>query len=66
MLLGSRRPGERTDLPVSGLSETADHAEVLVNATFALLFMGIAGGLGADTFDIHMVTRPSARVSPPA
>ncbi|MDQ0408516.1 hypothetical protein J2S50_007065 [Streptomyces sp. DSM 40167] len=51
---------------MSGLSETADHAEVLVNATFALLFMGIAGGLGADTFDIHVVTRPSARGSPPA
>ncbi len=28
---------------------------------FALLFMGIAGGLGAHTFNINVVTRPSAQ-----
>ncbi|MFC8096095.1 NADPH-dependent F420 reductase [Streptomyces sp. NPDC057301] len=35
VLLGSRNPKERTNLglPVAGLSETAAHAEVLVNAT---------------------------------
>lgn len=78
VLLGSRRPKERTGLglPVAGLGETAAHAEVLVNATpgavsggittargqehFALLFMGIAGGLGAHTFNINVVTRPAA------
>jgi predicted dinucleotide-binding enzyme len=27
---------------------------------FALLFMGIAGGLGSHTFNINVVTRPSA------
>ncbi|MER7109973.1 NADPH-dependent F420 reductase [Streptomyces sp. NPDC000229] len=31
---------------------------------FALLFMGIAGGLGAHTFNINVVTRPAAQVLP--
>ncbi|MFF5980995.1 NADPH-dependent F420 reductase [Streptomyces olindensis] len=49
VLLGSRRPAERTDLglPVAGLSETAAHAEVLVNATPGNVSLELLRSLGA-------------------
>ncbi len=50
MLLGSRRPKERTDLglPVAGLSETAAHAEVLVNATPGDVSVELLRSIGAS------------------
>ncbi|MEU3604948.1 NAD(P)-binding domain-containing protein [Streptomyces sp. NPDC035033] len=50
VLLGSRRPGERTDLglPVAGLEETAAHAEVLVNATPGDVSVELLRSLGAE------------------
>ncbi|MEU6915319.1 NADPH-dependent F420 reductase [Streptomyces olindensis] len=49
VLLGSRRPAERTGLglPVAGLSETAAHAEVLVNATPGNVSLELLRSLGA-------------------
>lgn len=49
VLLGSRRPEERTGLglPVAGLSETAAHAEVLVNATPGNVSLELLRSLGA-------------------
>ncbi len=49
MLLGSRRPGDRTDLglPVAGLNETAAHAEVLVNATPGTVSVELLHSIGA-------------------
>ncbi|MEE1941001.1 NAD(P)-binding domain-containing protein [Streptomyces sp. TRM 70361] len=49
VLLGSRRPGERTDLglPVAGLEETAAHAEVLVNATPGTVSVELLRSIGA-------------------
>ncbi|MGV9451690.1 NADPH-dependent F420 reductase [Streptomyces sp. NPDC003635] len=49
VLLGSRRPDERTrlGLPVAGLSETAAHAEVLVNATPGNVSLELLRSLGA-------------------
>ncbi|MFD3440685.1 NADPH-dependent F420 reductase [Streptomyces sp. NPDC058685] len=49
VLLGSRRPGERTDLglPVAGLKETAAHAEVLVNATPGTVSVELLHSIGA-------------------
>ncbi|MCX4654143.1 NAD(P)-binding domain-containing protein [Streptomyces microflavus] len=49
VLLGSRRPEERTglDLPVAGLGETAAHAEVLVNATPGGVSVALLHSIGA-------------------
>ncbi len=49
VLLGSRRPGERTDLghPVGRLSEAAAHAEVLVNATPGTVSVELLHSIGA-------------------
>ncbi|WP_328883912.1 NADPH-dependent F420 reductase [Streptomyces sp. NBC_00299] len=49
VLLGSRDPKERTDLglPVAGLSETAAHAEVLVNATPGTVSVELLHSIGA-------------------
>ncbi|MEU8351821.1 NAD(P)-binding domain-containing protein [Streptomyces sp. NPDC048845] len=49
VLLGSRRPEERTELglPVAGLSETAAHAEVLVNATPGTVSVELLRSIGA-------------------
>ncbi|MDX2391009.1 NAD(P)-binding domain-containing protein [Streptomyces sp. DK15] len=49
ILLGSRHPEERTDLglPVAGLSETAAHAEVLVNATPGSVSVELLHSIGA-------------------
>ncbi|WP_236243099.1 NADPH-dependent F420 reductase [Streptomyces sp. CC228A] len=49
VLLGSRRPEERTGLglPVAGLSETAAHAEVLVNATPGNVSLELLRSIGA-------------------
>ncbi|MFI9169258.1 NADPH-dependent F420 reductase [Streptomyces lincolnensis] len=49
VLLGSRRPKERTDLgfPVEGLAETAAHAEVLVNATPGTVSVDLLRSIGA-------------------
>jgi predicted dinucleotide-binding enzyme len=49
VLLGSRRPGERTDLglPVGSLSEAAAHAEVLVNATPGTVSVELLHSIGA-------------------
>ncbi|MFJ9417326.1 NADPH-dependent F420 reductase [Streptomyces sp. NPDC101227] len=49
VLLGSRLPKERTDLglPVAGLSETAAHAEVLVNATPGTVSVELLRSIGA-------------------
>ncbi|MFF8397442.1 NADPH-dependent F420 reductase [Streptomyces sp. NPDC016172] len=49
VLLGSRKPGERTDLtlPVAGLNETAAHAEALVNATPGTVSLDLLRSLGA-------------------
>ncbi|MEU2270918.1 NAD(P)-binding domain-containing protein [Streptomyces olindensis] len=49
VLLGSRRPAERTGLglPVAGLGETAAHAEVLVNATPGNVSLDLLRALGA-------------------
>ncbi|CAL9310449.1 MULTISPECIES: NADPH-dependent F420 reductase [Streptomyces] len=49
VLLGSRRPAERTGLglPVAGLGETAAHAEVLVNATPGNVSLDLLRSLGA-------------------
>ncbi len=49
VLLGSRRPGERADtgLPVAGLRETADHADVLVNATPGNVSVELLRSIGA-------------------
>ncbi|MEV7001542.1 NAD(P)-binding domain-containing protein [Streptomyces sp. NPDC093982] len=49
VLLGSRNPKERTDLglPVAGLSETAAHAEVLVNATPGTVSVQLLHSIGA-------------------
>ncbi|MFD5574480.1 NADPH-dependent F420 reductase [Streptomyces cadmiisoli] len=49
VLLGSRRPEERTDLglPVAGLGETAAHAEVLVNATPGTVSVELLRSIGA-------------------
>ncbi|MEU8849330.1 NAD(P)-binding domain-containing protein [Streptomyces sp. NPDC048564] len=49
VLLGSRNPKERTDLglPVAGLSETAAHAEVLVNATPGTVSVELLHSIGA-------------------
>ncbi|MET9863829.1 NAD(P)-binding domain-containing protein [Streptomyces smyrnaeus] len=49
VLLGSRSPGERTDLglPVAGLNETAAHAEVLVNATPGTVSVDLLRSIGA-------------------
>ncbi len=49
MLLGSRRPKERTELalPVTGLSETAAHAEVLVDATPGTVSVELLHSIGA-------------------
>ncbi|CAM5384978.1 NADPH-dependent F420 reductase [Streptomyces griseus] len=51
VLLGSRRPKERTDLglPVASLDETAAHAEALVNAT--------PGGVSVDL--LHSIGAPA-------
>ncbi|MFD5801520.1 NADPH-dependent F420 reductase [Streptomyces sp. NPDC049936] len=49
VLLGSRRPGERTDLglPVADLGEAAAHAEVLVNATPGAVSVELLRSIGA-------------------
>ncbi|MEJ8667791.1 NAD(P)-binding domain-containing protein [Streptomyces sp. MS1.AVA.1] len=49
VLLGSRNPKERTGLglPVAGLSETAAHAEVLVNATPGTVSVELLHSIGA-------------------
>ncbi|MFI8220291.1 NADPH-dependent F420 reductase [Streptomyces sp. NPDC085932] len=49
VLLGSRRPAERTDTghPVAGLDETAAHAEVLVNATPGTVSLEVLRSIGA-------------------
>ncbi|MEV0174538.1 NAD(P)-binding domain-containing protein [Streptomyces sp. NPDC050803] len=49
VLLGSRSPEERTDLdlPVASLSETAAHAEVLVNATPGNVSVELLRSIGA-------------------
>ncbi|MEV6176761.1 NADPH-dependent F420 reductase [Streptomyces sp. NPDC052016] len=49
VLLGSRHPQDRTDigLPVAGLSETAAHAEVLVNATPGTVSVELLRSIGA-------------------
>ncbi|MFI8850014.1 NADPH-dependent F420 reductase [Streptomyces sp. NPDC053499] len=49
VLLGSRRPGERTDLdlPVAALNEAAAHAEVLVNATPGTATLDLLHSIGA-------------------
>ncbi|GGK01002.1 oxidoreductase [Streptomyces camponoticapitis] len=49
VLLGSRHPAERKDigLPVAGLSATADHAEVLVNATPGTASVELLRSIGA-------------------
>ncbi|MES5824094.1 NAD(P)-binding domain-containing protein [Streptomyces sp. RG80] len=49
VLLGSRKPEERSDLdfPVAGLHETAAHAEVLVNATPGTVSLDLLHSLGA-------------------
>ncbi|MEV0241239.1 NAD(P)-binding domain-containing protein [Streptomyces sp. NPDC050674] len=49
VLLGSRKPEDRTDLglPVAGLDETAAHAEVLVNATPGNVSLDLLRSLGA-------------------
>ncbi|MFI5555790.1 NADPH-dependent F420 reductase [Streptomyces sp. NPDC051738] len=51
VLLGSRNPKERTDLglPVADLSETATHAEVLVNATPGDVSVELLRSIGAST-----------------
>ncbi|WP_405694543.1 NADPH-dependent F420 reductase [Streptomyces sp. NBC_01185] len=49
VLLGSRFPKERTEtgFPVEGLSETAAHAEVLVNATPGAVSVELLRSIGA-------------------
>ncbi|WP_418958959.1 NADPH-dependent F420 reductase [Streptomyces tritici] len=49
VLLGSRRPEERTDLglPVASLEETVTHADVLVNATPGNVSLDLLRSLGA-------------------
>ncbi|MFD5162227.1 NADPH-dependent F420 reductase [Streptomyces hawaiiensis] len=49
VLLGSRKPGERTDLglPVAGLDEAAAHAEALVNATPGTVSLDLLHSIGA-------------------
>jgi predicted dinucleotide-binding enzyme len=49
VLLGSRHPDDRKDLglPVAGLSETAAHAEVLVNATPGNVSLDLLRSIGA-------------------
>ena len=50
MLLGSRKPEERTELglPVAELSATAAHAEVLVNATPGTVSVELLHSIGAS------------------
>ncbi|MGW4755128.1 NADPH-dependent F420 reductase [Streptomyces chartreusis] len=50
VLLGSRRPEERTELglPVADLSATAAHAEVLVNATPGTVSVELLHSIGAS------------------
>ncbi|TXS52543.1 oxidoreductase [Streptomyces sp. uw30] len=50
VLLGSRKPEERTELglPVADLSATADHAEVLVNATPGTVSVELLHSIGAS------------------
>ncbi|MFE7446205.1 NADPH-dependent F420 reductase [Streptomyces chartreusis] len=50
VLLGSRKPEERTELglPVAGLSATAAHAEVLVNATPGTVSVELLHSIGAS------------------
>ncbi|MCH0538668.1 NAD(P)-binding domain-containing protein [Streptomyces sp. MUM 203J] len=49
VLLGSRRPEDRTGLglPVAGLNDTAAHAEVLVNATPGNVSLELLHSIGA-------------------
>lgn len=49
VLLGSRHPARRADLglPVAGLRETAEHAEVLVNATPGTVSVALLRSVGA-------------------
>ncbi|MFJ4558497.1 NADPH-dependent F420 reductase [Streptomyces massasporeus] len=49
VLLGSRKPGERTDLglPVAGLEKTAAHAEALVNATPGNVSLDLLHSIGS-------------------
>lgn len=51
VLLGSRHPKERTDLglPVASWNETAEHAEVLVNATPGGVSVELLRAIGAET-----------------
>ncbi|MFC8869991.1 NADPH-dependent F420 reductase [Streptomyces sp. NPDC057148] len=57
VLLGSRSPGERTDLglPVAGLRETAGHAEVLVNATPGNVSVELLRSIGAPALSGRIV-----------
>lgn len=51
-----------TDLgwPSSSQLDMGDITTARGQEHFALLFMGIASGLGAHTFNINVVTRPTA------
>ncbi|MFE0105165.1 NADPH-dependent F420 reductase [Streptomyces sp. NPDC059009] len=53
VLLGSRTPQKRSDLalPVAGVREAAEHAEVLVNATPGGDSVGLLQSIGAKVLD---------------